>query len=113
MTEKSARAGVEAAKPSANTPTAKTKRFIESSPVVPSRELSDSTHLKFRQAHLAPFKRLIIRVRQAGNNGGAYAGSGRLSVGGSLARTEARTVLTIGTSRKQWRTFSQTSLNSR
>src|SRR5215469_9933096 len=91
MTEKSARAGVEAARPSANTPTAKTKRFIKSSPVVPSRELSDSTHLKFRQAHLAPFKPLIIRVRQAGNNGGAHAGSGRLSVGGSLARTEART----------------------
>src|ERR1700720_2640535 len=31
VTEKSARAGVEAAKPSANTPTAKTKRFIVSS----------------------------------------------------------------------------------
>src|SRR5215471_3444310 len=96
MTEKSARAGVEATKPNtntptANTPTAKTKRFIESSPVVPSRELSDSTHPKFRQAHLAPYKRLIIRVRQAGNNGGAHAGSGRLFVGGSLARAEART----------------------
>ena len=59
--------------------------------VVPSRELSDSTHSKFRQAHLAPFKRLIIRVRQADNNGGAHAGSGRVVVGGSLARAEART----------------------
>src|SRR6516225_5487342 len=32
MTEKSGRAGVEATKPNTNTPTAKTKRFIESSP---------------------------------------------------------------------------------
>jgi hypothetical protein len=42
MTEKSARAGVEAAKPSANTPTAKTKRFIESSPVVLSKTALNS-----------------------------------------------------------------------
>jgi hypothetical protein len=33
-TEKSARAGVDAAKPSANTLTAKTKRFIASSPLL-------------------------------------------------------------------------------
>jgi hypothetical protein len=52
------------------------------------------THPKFRQAHLAPYKRLITRVRQAGNNGGAHAGSGRLTLGRSLARAEAWTVFT-------------------
>ena len=62
---------------------------------MPSRELSDSTHPKFRQAYLALYKRLIIRVRQAGNNGGAHAGSGRLSLGGLLARAEAGLVKDI------------------
>jgi 4-oxalocrotonate tautomerase len=60
-TEKSARAGVDAAKPSANTPTAKTKRFIASSPCRATPELSDSTCLTLRQAHLVPFSRLINR----------------------------------------------------
>jgi 4-oxalocrotonate tautomerase len=33
---------------------------------VPSRELSDSTHPNFRQAHLACDDRVILGVRQAG-----------------------------------------------
>src|SRR5262245_18840963 len=57
--------------------------------VVPSRELSGSTHPNFRQTHRARYKRLIIGCGRPATMEAKYAGSSRLSLGGALARAEA------------------------
>src|SRR5262249_26470886 len=59
--------------------------------VVPSRELSGNTHPNFRQTHRARYKRLIIGCGRPATMEAKYAGSSRLSLGGALARAEART----------------------